>query len=137
MTADSANNDDFVQRDWVITKHQKDYLAERSPSSAARSEEQAFSQLVERLIRTANTEDRQTKKMIFKVVRCHQCHQSSTGGVKATVSLSLPKNYVLWLEKVKENCDHASVDKSLRILLDFYIGICTSDSSLEKRIMCT
>ena len=55
----------------------------------------ALSKLVERLIAFCNREDRKTKKEIFRVIRCHNCSQASTGGTKVGVRLALPPHQVL------------------------------------------
>ena len=36
-------------------------------------------------------------------------------------------------ENVFEKCNHASVDKTLRILLDFYISVVLKDDDMERR----
>lgn len=91
----------------------------------------AVSKLVERLIAFCNGEDRKTKKEIFRVIRCHNCSQASTGGTKVGVRLALPAHQVLWMRKVRAACKHASVDKTLRILLEWYIAVLRGAPEME------
>ena len=72
------------------------------------------------------------KKFIFRVVRCDNCSQSSTGGYKVQVNLELDSLHIKWLDNVHKKCNHASVDKTLRIILDFYIGVVLKDNKMEK-----
>jgi hypothetical protein len=95
----------------------------------------AISNIVERLIDYCNREDRKTKKTIFRVIRCHNCSQASTGGTKIGISLSLPSHHVEWMTKVRMGCSHASVDKTLRILLEWYIAVFKCDCMMEYRIL--
>lgn len=40
-----------------------------------------------------------------------------------------------WLENVQGRCKHASVGKTLRILVDFYMPLCKDDFSFEQKIL--
>ena len=95
----------------------------------------ALSKLVERLIAFCNREDRKTKKEIFRVIRCHNCSQASTGGTKVGVRLALPPHQVLWMRKVHVACKHASVDKTMRILLEWYIAVMRGAPDMEFVIL--
>jgi hypothetical protein len=77
--------------------------------------------VVERLIDFCNREDRKTKIVIFRVIRCHNCSQASTGGSKIGIKLALPSHHIEWMTKVRMGCAHSSVDKTMRILLEWYI----------------
>ena len=92
-----------------------------------------ISWVVTRLILQANREDNKRKKFIFRVVRCDNCTQSSTGGYKVPLQLELDALHAKWLENVFEKCNHASVDKTLRIMLDFYISVVLKDDDMERR----
>ena len=114
-----------TQRGWLEEAGRRRFPNEPCPISA----------VVSRLIRVCNNETNQVKRIIFKVVRCHNCSQSSTGGNKVTVELDLEDDHVTWLRNVQANCGHKSVDKTLRIMLDYYIGIFKSDSAIEDAIL--
>ena len=43
----------------------------------------------------------------------------------------LPDAYVTWLEQVRANCGHASVEKTMRIIIDFYSSFLESRPELE------
>ena len=66
------------------------------------------------------------------MVRCDNCSQSSTGGYKVQVNLELDSLHIKWLDNVHKKCNHASVYKTLRIILDFYIGVVLKDNKMEK-----
>lgn len=90
--------------------------------------------VAEVLVKQANSENANIKRVIFKVVRCHNCHQSSTGGTKVERALRLPDIYIGWLDKVRENCKHASLGKTLRIVVDFYSALFESQPELEAKL---
>ena len=118
---------DLVSKEWTITKVQHEYI-----HKIAKIFNMDVSSVVTRLILQANKEDNKRKKFIFRVVRCDNCSQSSTGGYKVQVNLELESLHVKWLENVHKKCKHASVDKTLRIILDFYIGVVLKDNKMEK-----
>ena len=91
----------------------------------------ALSVIVERLIAFCNRENRKTKKEIFRVIRCHNCSQSSTGGTKIGIELALPPHQVLWMRKIHKACKHSSVDKTMRILLEWYIAVLRGNPDME------
>jgi hypothetical protein len=49
----------------------------------------------------------------------------------------LPEAYVSWLEQVQKNCGHASVEKSLRIVIDFYSSFMESRPELEAPLFAS
>ena len=67
-------------------------------------------------------ESKETKSTIFRQVRCHNCSQASTGGTKVSVDLDLPAEHVEWLDNVARTCGHPDREKTLRIMLDWYIA---------------
>ena len=108
-----------------------DATADAEPSPRVR----AISNVVERLIDFCNREDRKTKKEIFRVIRCHNCSQSSTGGTKIGVRMALPPHQVEWMTNVRMGCQHSSVDKTMRILLEWYIAVIKSARDMEWTIL--
>ena len=118
----------LVVKEWTITKVQHEYI-----HKIAKKFKVDISSVVTRLIVQANKEDNKRKKFIFRVVRCDNCSQSSTGGYKVDVELELDLLHTKWLDNVHIKCNHASVDKTLRIILDFYIGVVLKDGEMENR----
>ena len=106
-----------------------------SPSEAASPRVRAISNVVERLIDFCNREDRKTKKVIFRVIRCHNCSQASTGGSKIGIKLALPSHHIEWMTKVRMGCAHSSVDKTMRILLEWYIAVIKVDCMMEYELL--
>jgi hypothetical protein len=83
-----------------------------------------------------NAESLGRKKNIFMMKRCFRCSQASMGGKKVTLTadrLQLASTHRAWLVNVRERCDHESLDKTLRIVLDFYASICRSKGQQETR----
>ena len=124
----AAGKKKSVVREWTVTKVQKSYIEKIAEKYSV-----DISWVVTRLILQANREDNKRKKFIFRVVRCDNCTQSSTGGYKVPLQLELDAMHAKWLENVFEKCNHASVDKTLRILLDFYISVVLKDDDMERR----
>ena len=117
---------DVVVKEWTITRVQHAYI-----HKIANKFNVDVSWVVSRLIVQANKEDNKRKKFIFRVIRCDNCTQSSTGGYKVQIKLALKALHTKWLHNVCKKCSHASVDKTLRILLDFYIGVVLKDGEME------
>mmetsp|Transcript_48359 Transcript_48359/g.109601 ORF Transcript_48359/g.109601 Transcript_48359/m.109601 type:complete len:189 (-) Transcript_48359:29-595(-) len=90
---------------------------------------------LELLVKLANREPPQTKKMIFLVVRCHRCLQHTRGGEKRDCPVALPVQQWQWLEGVRERCKHPTVGKTLRIIVDFYRPILDKDPEFERRVL--
>ena len=96
------------------------------------------SAVVKRLVNVVNAETKQMKKKIFREIRCHRCFQGGPkGGYKAEVELTLPSMQLAWMEKVHQNCKHSSIDKTMRIILEFYSWLANDDDQLEKRLFKT
>jgi len=89
------------------------------------------SQALEAVVNFTNGEPAKAKKQIFLVVRCRRCLQHTTGGEKRPFQVSLPATQWLWLNAVRERCRHASVGKTLRIIIDFYMPICKESQDFE------
>lgn len=89
---------------------------------------------VRRLTVWANAEPPEAKKKLFLVIRCRRCSAGAKGGVKSDRDIELSCAQWQWLQNVKERCNHASVGKTIRIVLDFYMGLCKDDENLEQQI---
>ena len=53
------------------------------------------------------------------------------GGAKVEVEWTFKPEHLQWMEKVHSTCGHASVDKTMRIMLDFYMSYAKKDPALE------
>jgi len=87
-----------------------------------------------RLIGRANAEPPAAKRQLFLQVRCRRCLQHTRGGEKRDLTLVLPRYHLRWLELIRERCKHATVGKTVRIILDFYRPLCDADPMLEEAI---
>jgi hypothetical protein len=88
-----------------------------------------------RLVDWANTEPPPAKKHLFLVIRCRRCSAGAKGGVKTAHDISLHSLQWQWLENVRERSKHASVGKTLRIIIDFYMPLCEADEAFEQRCL--
>lgn len=82
---------------------------------------------LQRLEEAANREPPKSKRQIFLTVRCRRCLQHTRGGAKKECLVRLPQAHWTWLEGVQARCKHASVGKTLRIIVDFYKPLCQDD----------
>jgi len=87
-----------------------------------------------RLIDWANGESPELKKKLFLVVRCRRCSAGAKGGVKRDRDFALTNKQWQWLENVRTRCKHASIGKTLRIIIDFYMPLCQADEELAQKI---
>jgi hypothetical protein len=89
---------------------------------------------LQRLIDIANREPPKTKRQIFLVVRCRRCLQHTRGGAKKDYFITLPQHHWMWLEGVQVRCKHASIGKTLRIIIDFYKPVCEADADFAANV---
>jgi len=116
----------MTSRVWTITVPQQRWIKDTTERFGVSSTD-----LAEALIKNANQQSVEVKKYIFRVVRCSNCGSGALrGGLKTEHVLSLEGDYIKYLELVQAKCDHASLDKTLRIILDYYIGKCAADAGL-------
>lgn len=87
-----------------------------------------------RLIDFCNREPPKAKKHIFMTVRCRRCLQHTRGGDKREYVMQLPTIHWQWLESVQQRCQHPTVGKTIRIMIDFYKPLCEGDSDFERAI---
>lgn len=102
----------LVRHVWKLCKDQHQWLLESGSPD----------QLLRELIDRANRESKARKKLIFKIIRCLHCHQGVRAGFipKVDLDMCIYEHQMEWLKLVKEHCGHASVEKTVRIILDFY-----------------
>ena len=81
-------------------------------------------EVLRHLVFIANTEPPQMKKFIFMSIRCLHCHAgagSAGGGIpKKEKVLPVFGFQLLWLRAVQERSAHSSVEKTVRIICDYY-----------------
>ena len=117
--------------EWTVVKTQHAWLEDYA-SKWFKGREDATSIVVSCLIKHCNAASRASKKQIFRTIRCHNCSQASTGGTKTDIQLRIPAAYAQWISNVQRSCDHPTADKTMRILLAWYIGrLCTTEHKRE------
>jgi len=89
---------------------------------------------LQRLVDRANREPPKAKRQIFLSVRCRRCLQHSRGGAKKEYVIGLPQHHWTWLEGVQNRSKHASIGKTLRIIVDFYKPICEADGGFAAQL---
>jgi len=104
-------------------------------SVAARTGHATISGVVRRLVEWANAETPEAKKKVFLQVRCRRCSAGAKGGVKTHHDLEIPSVQWQWLMNVNERCNHATVGKTVRIIVDFYMPLCKSDPDFEQKVV--
>jgi len=83
------------------------------------------------LVEYANRMEKERKSYVFRNKKCRRCSQASRGGRKAVWKVELRSEHAIWLRNVKKSCEHPTVDKTLRILIDYFALHC-SDESLRE-----
>lgn len=81
------------------------------------------------LIHFCNRESKARKGVVFRNPRCRRCTAATTGGKKTLITLGLSAEHWAWLSSISAKCNHASVDKTLRILLDWYKLYATANNA--------
>lgn len=102
---------------------------------AAKHGHSSISGPLRRLVDQANAEPPDAKKTLFLVIRCRRCSAGAKGGVKNEHDISLSHAQWQWLESVKTRSKHASVAKTVRIIVDFYMSICRDDPGFEHKVL--
>lgn len=96
-------------------------------------------EVLRHLIYLANSESKPTKKLIFKTVRCLHCHVGARADQHKKIDLGTTKSsgtnsefnaentmisihtfHYEWLARVTKICKIASIEKSVRIIIDYY-----------------
>jgi hypothetical protein len=94
-----------------------------------------FSGILSRLVDWANTEAPESKKKLFLVIRCRRCSAGAKGGVKWDRNIELTSRQWQWIENVRQRSHHASIGKTLRIIVDFYMPLCKDDAEFEQKVL--
>ena len=121
------------QRAWTLCCNQVLFLREIAAKYGYASD----GAVLRRLVDVANAEPSNRKRFIFTVPRCGRCFQHTRGGEKESATLELPVYQIQWLTAVQRRCKHPSVDKTVRILLDFYRGVVGAAAQREAAIFDT
>ncbi|KAK3252166.1 hypothetical protein CYMTET_38524 [Cymbomonas tetramitiformis] len=113
----------YVHSDWVDAMTLKYRFASEA-------------QLLRHLIFIANEEPPSNKRLIFKVVRCLHCSQSVRAGhiPKRERTLAVYPFQLEWLTVIFKKCSHKSVEKTLRIIVDFYWYYCGSGTTTPDEV---
>jgi hypothetical protein len=115
----------------LLTHDEAEWLS----TVAVRQGHSSSSGVLSRLVDVANSEPPAAKKHLFLVIRCRRCSAGAKGGVKKDQSIELSTMQWQWLESVRERCKHASVGKTIRIIIDFYMALCVSDAGFEQQCL--
>lgn len=130
--SDEGRTGDAMQMEIVpLTLDEIEWLAD----VATKTGHATISGVVRRLVEWANAEPPEAKKKIFLQIRCRRCSAGAKGGVKQDNDLELLGAQWQWLRNVRERCGHASVGKTVRILVDFYMPLCRSDPDFEQKVL--
>jgi hypothetical protein len=80
------------------------------------------SETLRHLIYLANAEPPNNKRLIFRIKRCLHCHVGARASQHAKTDLRATVHafQLRWLENVTEKCDIKSLEKSVRIICDYY-----------------
>ena len=100
------------------------------------------SETLRHLIYLANSEPSANKRLIFRIKRCLHCHVGARASQHAKVDLkaSVHAFQLQWLENVTQKCEIKSLEKSVRIISDFYqsrvkeAGLEDEAKAVEKEI---
>lgn len=95
------------------------------------------SHVIQCLMRKANAEAPKTKRLIFLVIRCRRCLQHQKGGTKEDCVMELTSRQWQWLEMIRNRSRHLTVDKTLRIILDFYMPLLKEDEAFERLLLAS
>ena len=88
------------------------------------------------LIFVANGESAQVKKLIFKVIRCLHCHSGTRAGYipKREKPLAVFDFQMVWLANVQAHAAHPSLEKTVRVLLDYYRKMTSDKPGAEAEL---
>ena len=75
-------------------------------------------------------------QVIFTIVRCLHCDVSNRAGFieKKDWEMPLYAFQIEWLEAVKLRCSHKSVEKTVRIILNYYRNFALKDVAFEEAL---
>ena len=92
--------------------------------------------MLRHLVYTANGESAQVKKLIFKVIRCLHCHSGTraTAIPKKDKPLDVFDFQEVWLNNVQTHSSHPTVEKTVRVLLDYYRKVTSDKPSAEAEL---
>lgn len=131
LPSDSCDLDEMRTESIPLTLDEIEWL----DGAVERHGHSGFSGVFSRLVDWSNTEPPEAKKKLFLVVRCRRCSAGAKGGVKRDHDIMLTARQWQWLEAVRARSKHASIGKTLRIIVDFYMAFCKEDSSFEQKLL--
>ena len=75
-------------------------------------------------------------QLIFKVIRCLHCHSGARAGFipKREKALALFDFQLVWLQAVQRQCAHPAVEKTVRVLCDYYRKITSERPGAEAEL---
>jgi hypothetical protein len=93
-------------------------------------------EVLRHLIFVANGEASQVKRLIFKVIRCLHCHSGTRAGhiPKRDKSCGIFDFQMVWLTAVHKQCDHPTVEKTVRVLIDYYRKVTSDKPGMEAEL---
>ena len=93
-------------------------------------------EVLRHLIFVANGETSQVKRLIFKVIRCLHCHSGTRAGhiPKKDKSCGIFDFQMVWLTAVHKQCDHPTVEKTVRVLIDYYRKVTSDKPGMEAEL---
>ena len=118
--------------DWPLYHDHYDWLDEMASAYTFAD----AGEVLRHLVFSANGETSQVKKLIFRQIRCLHCHSGTRAGhiPKKDKHLSLFDFQLVWLKAVHQQCDHPSVEKTVRVLIDYYRKVTADAPAAEAEL---
>ena len=120
-----ADSEEFSAHEFGLCPDQFEWLHE----NMGRFHYGSVSAVLSILILFCNREAKERKATIFRTPRCRRCTSATTGGKKVVVRMGFSDEHWHWLTNTSTRCGHASVDKTVRVLLDWYKLYATANNA--------
>lgn len=93
-------------------------------------------EVLRHLVFCANGEPPAVKKLIFLIIRCLHCHSGARAGhiPKKSKELSLFSFQHQWLQAVQQRSKHPTVEKTVRIICDYYRKVTSEKPAAEAEL---
>ena len=123
---------DLQTHDWPLYYDHFDWLDEVAVKYAFAD----GGEVLRHLIFTANGETPQMKKLIFTVIRCLHCHSGARAGhiPKKAKALAIFGFQRQWLTAVQARSSHPSIEKTVRVLCDYYRKVTSDKPGAEAQL---
>jgi hypothetical protein len=94
-------------------------------------------EVLRHLVFVANSEPPPVKKLIFLSIRCLHCHAGQRAGSipKKEKAAPLFEFQLQWLAAVKERSKHPAIEKTVRIICDYYRKATSEKEGAEAELM--